>query len=708
MSSIHKVLKDYFGYSQFRSHQEDVINTSLEGKDSLVLMPTGGGKSLCYQIPALVNPGVCIVVSPLIALMKDQVQGLLANGVPAAFLNSSLADWEEHEVTNQLLEGEIKLLYVSPERMVSKPFIRLMRELQISLFAIDEAHCVSNWGHDFRPEYTQLKSLREVFPGVPFMALTATADGLTRKDIVYQLGLRNHKEFISSFDRPNISLEVLPGKQRREALLEFIKNRPRTSGIVYCISRRNTEDVARFLESHDINAKAYHAGMKAQKRAMVQEAFISDKVPIVCATVAFGMGINKANVRWVVHYQCPKNLESYYQEIGRAGRDGLPSEALMFYSLPDIQRWNELMSRGGSKQLALNQAKLERMQQFTEARQCRRRMLLAYFGETQEEDCGNCDVCNDPPTYVDGTLVAQKALSAVYRLPEPVTATMLTDVLRGSQKKELLEKEYHKIKTYGIGSDISAHDWNQYLQQLINLGLLEVAYDKGNGLQLTEHSKDFLQNNGEVKLVKPISAKERARRTAEEKKPKTREEKLAQDLFVRLQALRGRLAETEGVTPEAIFQDPALKQMAAKMSTTPADMQGISGMSQRKYTAYGEAFINEIVGFVADKTEQGIRIERGTQLATYALYQRGLPLAEIARKRNLKEMAINSHIGQLYATGHEVDLLRFISQEDLDKVVEVIKKIGPNQLTAIQKNVGPGFDLGKVVLGRFYWQRHFG
>ncbi|MEM9987328.1 MAG: DNA helicase RecQ, partial [Bacteroidota bacterium] len=457
----------------FRPYQEDIIQTLLSGQDALVLMPTGGGKSMCYQLPALIRTGMAVVVSPLIALMRDQVTALQANGISAAYLNSSQSSSEQNSVVEQALLSELKLLYVSPEKALSPDFFNLIKRVKISLFAIDEAHCISAWGHDFRPEYTQLGHLRGQFPDAPFVALTATADKPTRRDIIEQLNLSSPKEFVASFDRPNLSLEVRPGQRKFEAALAFVQERITQSGIIYCLTRKTTEQVAAKLQAKGLKAAAYHAGMDVASRTRIQDEFINDEVHVVCATIAFGMGIDKSNVRWVIHYNLPKNLENYYQEIGRAGRDGLPSDTLLFFSYGDLIQHRYFIEE--SNQAELLEAKLQRMEQYATAQICRRRVLLSYFGESVQSDCGNCDVCQNPPQRFDATVLAQKALSALVRLREKVGMSMLIDVLRGSNKKELKEKGYHQIKTYGAGADMSVGEWQHCLLQLLQMGYLEIA-----------------------------------------------------------------------------------------------------------------------------------------------------------------------------------------------------------------------------------------
>ena len=441
-----EALKKYFGYDTFRPMQSEVIEAIYAGQDVLVLMPTGGGKSVCYQIPAITMPGTAIIVSPLISLMKDQVEGLRGNGVKAAYLNSSQNTSEQEAIEGKFLQGAYDLLYVSPEKLLAQNFIPVMKAAKINLFAVDEAHCISAWGHDFRQEYTQMSYLKREFPEVPVTAFTATADKLTRKDIVKQLNLDSPEIFVASFDRPNLGIEVRPGQKRLQQIIRFIRQHPDQPGIIYCLSRKSTEDLAEKLRKNGITAGHYHAGMSPQQRMKCQEDFVNDTVPIICATIAFGMGIDKSNVRWVIHYNLPKNIESYYQEIGRAGRDGAPADTLLFYSYGDVMILEEILRKNESSQTELQLAKLNRMREFAEALVCRRVILLNYFSESTEKSCGNCDVCKNPPEYFDGTVLTQKALSAIYRLREQVASNMLINILRGAGRREIFQRNYHKIK----------------------------------------------------------------------------------------------------------------------------------------------------------------------------------------------------------------------------------------------------------------------
>ena len=582
-------LQKYFGYDAFRPLQQQIIQNAYDGKDSIVLMPTGGGKSMCFQIPAVTMNGTVVVVSPLISLMKDQVDGLNAVGIRAAYLNSSQSGGDAHAVETAYESGELHLLYVSPEKLLSSGFFTFLKRRNICLFAIDEAHCISAWGHDFRPEYTQLKSLKSAFPGVPVMALTATADRLTRKDMAEQLGIAGAQEFIASFNRPNLSLEVRPGQKRREQIVSFLRSRPDQAGIVYCLSRKATENLAEKLREAGYAAEAYHAGLGAERRARVQSDFINDKTLIVCATVAFGMGIDKSNVRWVIHYSLPKNLENYYQEIGRAGRDGAAADTILFYSYGDYLTIKDMISGNGNSELQL--AKLERMKEYADSLACRRRILLNYFSEDHSEDCGNCDICANPPDRFDGTVLAQKALSAVTRLRQNVGTNMTIDVLRGSARAEIRSRGYDKIKTYGAGRDVSVFDWNQYFNQLISLGYLYVAHEDYNKLKLTPAAKRVLFDGERVELVRMQTVKER-RQTAEKiKKERIVITEASRGLFEQLREARRELAKEFGIPPYLVFHDSTLQEMAELKPTSDLEMARISGVGERKLHRFGDRFM---------------------------------------------------------------------------------------------------------------------
>lgn len=670
-------LKKYFGYDNFRPMQEDIVQSVYDLNDTLVLMPTGGGKSICYQIPAVTMDGIAVVVSPLISLMKDQVESLLANGIKAAFLNSSLSSVERQQVEDDIFKNNIDLIYVSPEKIVSPDFLTLLKRVQIALFAVDEAHCISAWGHDFRPEYTQLKFIKRHFPATPIIALTATADKATRKDISAQLGMYQPKIFVASFDRPNLSLDVKPGQKKLEQILQFIKKRPNQPGIIYCLSRKNTENVADKLQMKGLNAKAYHAGLPAAQRSKVQEDFINDNVEIVCATVAFGMGIDKSNVRWVIHYNLPKNIESFYQEIGRAGRDGTNAATLLFYSYADIMTLRDILSNNENANVELKLAKLERMQQYAESLSCRRKILLNYFSEPFEKACGNCDVCKNPPQYFDGTTIAQKALSAVYRLKQQVGTSMLIDVLRGSGRKEIFERGYQNIKTYGAGRDASIRDWQFFMMQLINLGFLEVAYEDRNVLRLTPLSQKVLFEKKKVELVQPQVAETRTQKAKAQAKAKPKRERVRDELFEILRVLRRELAQQRGVPPYVIFSDATLEEMAAKRPTIDSDLMEISGVGERKLQLYGNFFMDKIIEYIKTKTAEGEKIQGSTYILTYELYKQGLSIQEIADKRELNPVTIYSHIAYLFEKGEPIDLFKYFSEEEYERIEEAIEAMKP-------------------------------
>ena len=580
------VLKKFYGYESFHPMQYEVIEHVMGGNDCVVLMPTGGGKSLCYQIPALLKPGCAIVVSPLLALMKDQVDSLIANGVPAAAINSQQSEAQNREIMENVFKQNIKLLYVSPERLIAD-MDQWSSDMLISLIAIDEAHCISHWGHDFRPEYTQLGLVKERFPGVPIMALTATADRLTRIDLREQLGIGDAKMFIKSFDRPNISLSVVSGMSGREKLkriVNFIEAHKGQSGIVYCLSRKNTEDMAKSLSALGINAQAFHAGMPTEKKLCIQRDFINDDLQVICATIAFGMGIDKSNVRWVIHSNMPKNIESYYQEVGRAGRDGMKADALMFYSFGDVKTLMSFANDSG--QTMVNIEKLSRMQQFAEATVCRRRMLLSYFNERYDHDCGNCDVCNDPPERFNGTTLCQMALSAMVRTDQNIGFKMLIDILRGSRKSEIIAHGYDKIKTYGVGHDYSNAMWNAYLLQMLQMGLIYIAYENDEHLKITSYGNEVLYGKRQVMLSRfyyDNYAKKPVKKAAQSIEF---EGDVDMELLEKLKLTRRAIAKAHGIAPYMVFSDKVLMVMAQEKPTTKAQFGTLYGVGEFKTNAY--------------------------------------------------------------------------------------------------------------------------
>ena len=597
-----QTLKTYFGYDSFRPLQEDIIRHLMDRKDALVLMPTGGGKSICYQLPALLSEGTAVVVSPLISLMKDQVETLCANGIAAGALNSNNDETENASLRRACMEGKLKLLYISPEKLLAEANY-LLRDMHISLFAIDEAHCISQWGHDFRPEYTQMGILHQLFPQVPIIALTATADKITREDIIKQLHLNQPRIFISSFDRPNLSLTVKRGYQQKEkskAILDFIARHPGESGIIYCMSRSKTETVAQMLQKQGIKSAVYHAGLSPARRDEAQDDFINDRVQVVCATIAFGMGIDKSNVRWVIHYNLPKSIESFYQEIGRAGRDGMPSDTLLFYSLADLILLTKFATDSG--QQSINLEKLQRMQQYAEADICRRRILLSYFGENTTCDCGNCDVCKNPPERFDGTIIVQKALSAIARSEQQIGTGILVDILRGNMSSEVTERGYHRLKTFGAGREVPARDWHDYLLQMLQLGYFEIAYNENNHLKITQSGTDILFGRARTLLV--TIRREEAVQTTRGRKRKatvpTKELLLglpnteSGELFEALRTLRKRLADQEALPAYIVLSDKVLHLLSASRPTTIEEFGNISGIGEYKKKKYGKEFVELI------------------------------------------------------------------------------------------------------------------
>ena len=603
MKELQQLLKKFFGYSEFRPLQAEIIQHILQKKDALVLMPTGGGKSICYQLPAIYLPGITLVISPLIALMKDQVEGLIANGIPAASLNSMMSDSEQQQVKQHCIQGKIKLLYISPERVKAEADWFLPR-LDISLMAIDEAHCVSHWGHDFRPEYTQLAILKERFPNVPVIALTATADKVTRTDIIEQLRLNNPQVFISSFDRPNLSLTVRRGLNKKEkikSIVHFIRQHRDQCGIIYCMKRSDTEMLVEELSLFQIKATAYHAGLSPQKREQAQNDFIHDRVDVVCATVAFGMGIDKSNIRWVIHFNMPGSIENYYQEIGRAGRGGAKSDTLLFYSMSDLIVLRQFAEESG--QVEVNLEKLNRMQRYCETDVCRRRILLSYFGEEVEKDCGNCDVCKNPPLRFDGSILVQKALSAVVRTNQQIGVEMLIHILRGAARTELTEKGFHHIKTYGAGRDLSYMEWKEYIYQMIQLGFLEIDYAHANRLKVTALGTKVLYGKATAQLAKyipPEPEKKKAKTGSEKKGFKAQpirpieSESVDEILWDALKQLRKQLADRESRPAYHIFTDDSLEDMVAQKPITLGDFNLIRGVGQIKLEKYGRVFVSLI------------------------------------------------------------------------------------------------------------------
>ncbi len=590
MLSPSEVLKEVFGFSAFRAPQEEIVRDLLAGHDVFVLMPTGGGKSLCYQIPALVKSGTAVVISPLISLMKDQVDALRENGVRAAFFNSSLGAKEASSVLRSLEAGELDLLYIAPERAMVGEFLEMLVRLPISLVAIDEAHCVSQWGHDFRPEYVRLGALRDRLPTIPFIALTATADGHTRQDILERLNLKNPRVFVAGFDRPNIRYTVTFKHQPLNQLLDFLAQKEDLAGIVYCLSRKRVEKVAEDLRAKGFKASAYHAGLGAEERSRVQEAFQKDDIRIVVATVAFGMGIDKPNVRFVVHFDLPKNVEAYYQETGRAGRDGLPSEALLLYGAGDIGILRSLISEmSNPAQKAIELEKLKGIVNYAETQGCRRQHLVSYFGEPHPGGCDNCDTCLSPSDSYDATQDAQAVFMAVYETGQRFGVKHVVEVLRGADNERLGRFGHDRLKIYGAGKHRKQEEWEGIVRQLLQQGFLRVEDSKFPVLKLTPMTKPVLREGQQVKLLQPKVRPRRERRPKRGSGPQLTYEEA---LFHKLRDLRRRLADAQGVPPYIVFGDQTLMEMAARKPNTREQLMGVSGVGQFKLDKYGDEFLS--------------------------------------------------------------------------------------------------------------------
>jgi ATP-dependent DNA helicase RecQ len=669
---IHATLDRVFGYTDFRPQQQEIIEDLIAGRDAFVLMPTGGGKSLCYQLPALHRPGVAIVVSPLISLMKDQVDALQANGVAAACYNSSQGSEAARQVLARLHARELDLLYISPERLVSGGFLERLQDLDIALFAIDEAHCVSQWGHDFRPEYAQLGMLRLQFPQIPIVALTATADDQTREDIVRVLNLAQARRHVTGFDRPNIRYTVLEKHKPLDQLLRFLEQRAGQAGIVYALSRKRVEEVAAKLCARGILAAPYHAGLAAVERASVQEDFLRDELQVVVATVAFGMGIDKPNVRFVVHYDLPKHIEGYYQETGRAGRDGLPADALLLFGAQDIATARRLIDNNtNAEQQRIEVHKLNAMVALAESVTCRRRVLLNYFGDRLEQDCGNCDVCQDPPAQFDATEVARKALSCVYRVGQRFGIAHVVAVLRGADNERIRALGHDRLSTYGIGSDRSEQEWTSILRQLIHHGLLIQDIANYSVLKLTAAARPLLRGETTLRLARP-----RIREQVQKKRPKAAAQgPYDETLFDELRNLRKQLADAQGVPPYIVFGDATLVQMARDKPMDEQELLSITGVGQHKLEKYGRDFLDAITGYCVASGDAG------TQLApplrdTWLAYREGLDLDAIAARRGLPLQEAAKQLLQLLQAGQPVEPQQLLAARKFALIDATLERLG--------------------------------
>ncbi len=674
-------LQAVFGYDQFRGEQEAIIGQVLSGNDALVLMPTGGGKSLCYQIPAMLRSGVGVVISPLIALMKDQVDALLQVGVKAAFLNSSLTAQEARDVENQLSNGELDLLYVAPERLMTERFLDFLERVPVSLFAIDEAHCVSRWGHDFRPEYLQLSILAERFPQIPRIALTATADDITRKEIVEKLSLQNAQQFISSFDRPNIRYAVVNKQNGKQQFMEFYQAQHEgDAGIVYCLSRKKVDDTAEWLQKRGVNALPYHAGLDTKKRQLHQEKFLRDEGIVMVATIAFGMGIDKPDVRFVAHLDLPKSIEGYYQETGRAGRDGLPSNAFMTYGLSDVVMLRKMLEESQANDMykRVENQKLEKLIGFCESARCRRQVLLEYFGETAQP-CGNCDSCMTPVQTYDGTVQAQKFLSTVVRTNQRFGAGHLIDILLGKSTPRVSELNHHTLTTFGIGQEFTEKQWRSVVRQLVGSSYLTTDEEGYGSLKLTAKSTPVLKGQEKLEFRQDTAVK------AERKQRAVQAELQGADgeLFVALRTLRAEIAKEQSVPAYVIFHDSTLRQMATDKPRSPKAFAKLSGVGQRKLESYGQAFMDVILQYapasesdVEQPMKQRMPIVSDTVLATWELLKEGLSPEQVAAKRNLAKSTIYTHCAELVEAGELTAAeATGLSDSDMRRIVDTYEAL---------------------------------
>lgn len=725
-SSLEQSLKHYFGYDSFRPGQRQIVVDALQKRDLLVIMPTGGGKSLCYQLPALLKPGLTVVVSPLIALMQDQVQALQDNGIPATFLNSSLSGTEIRERERALIDGEIRLLYVAPERLLGEGLLSsLLSQVYVSTFAIDEAHCVSEWGHDFRPEYRQLRQLRQTYPQVPIMALTATATERVRHDIIDQLDLNNPSVHLASFNRPNLYYEVRPKtRSAYQELVQLLRQTP-GAGIVYCLSRRRVDELTVKLQQDGVAALPYHAGLKAETRTENQTRFIRDDVQVMVATIAFGMGINKPDVRVVVHYDLPRNIEGYYQESGRAGRDGEPAHCILFFGAGDIRTVDFLISQKvdpvtgdpleAEQRIASQQ--LRRVIDYAEATDCRRTIQLGYFGEYFSGNCENCDNCRHPKPIEDWTIEAQKFLSCVARVRERFGMNYVIEVLRGSKNQRILQNGHDKLSTYGIGKDRSVDEWRLLGRSLLHQGLMDETVDGYSVLKLNALSWEILRKQRAVAIAVESSP-------AEVISINDRSSAEVEELYQRLQTLRKQLADQQGVPPYVVFANASLREMAQRQPQTLAQFSQIAGVGSRKLSQYGDTFTSEICAFRAEKglpiTEEEIPSAKvtylpppksiptspsETHLYTWKLHQQGLKPVEIAEQRHLRLSTITSHLAELIELGYEITLDRLVSPDRQQKIVEAIQTVGSESRRLIRDHLGEVYGYDEIHLVQAWWRR---
>jgi ATP-dependent DNA helicase RecQ len=708
------LLKQYFGFTSFRPLQEEIIRDSLAGKDVFALLPTGGGKSLCFQLPALARDGLTVVVSPLIALMKDQVDALQASGVAATFLNSSLTADESRKRLRGLHAGQFRLLYAAPERLMLSGFLADLQKWNVKLIAVDEAHCISEWGHDFRPEYRQIADLRNHFPEVPFMALTATATGRVREDIIAHLKLREPKTYVASFNRPNLTYRVLAKSRPYDQVLDFLRARPNDSGIVYCQSRKSAESVAANLTEDGVKAKPYHAGLTPVERSKHQELFLRDDVRVICATIAFGMGINKPNVRFVIHHDLPKNIEGYYQETGRAGRDGLPSECVLLFSAGDVVKQTGFIDeKPDPQEQSIARAQLQQMVHYAECAVCRRKELLAYFGEDSDiENCGGCDNCLSPRQTFDGTLAAQKFLSCVFRIREKngfgVGLNHVVEVLTGADTEKIRKWDHAQLSTYGIGKEHGRPEWAAIGRELVRLGHLRQTTEKFSVLELTQAGATILKSRTKVTLTKPVTAPEKT-------VSHVGEISCDEALFARLRQLRKTLADERDVPAYIVFSDVALRQMARNYPANERDFARISGVGEKKLREFGAAFLGEIAAHLQTNARQMFADDSFAAPAapppprkslgdsareTLRRFRAGISVEQIAREREVTAGTIMSHLAEGIERGEPVDLNKFFTAEENKQVAAAFGRNGYGNIVGVFESLGGQIDYGRLRIFR--------
>ncbi|MBE8986388.1 MULTISPECIES: DNA helicase RecQ [Nostoc] len=710
--NLEQALKYHFGYDRFRPGQRQIIEDALQNRDLLIVMPTGGGKSLCFQLPALIKKGLTVVVSPLIALMQDQVEGLRNNNINATFLNSSLNPYKVRSREEAILSGKVRLLYVAPERLLSErflPFLDLVKEkIGIAAFAIDEAHCVSEWGHDFRPEYRQMKSLRKRYPDVPTLALTATATDRVRADIIQQLGLKQPSIHIASFNRQNLYYEVRSKTKSAYAeLLELIRENE-GSAIIYCLTRKKVDELTFKLQNDKISALSYHAGLSDEERSSNQTRFIRDDVRVMVATIAFGMGINKPDVRLVIHFDLPRNLESYYQESGRAGRDSEPSRCTLFFSFSDIKtiEWSIDQKTDPQEQLIAKQ-QLRQVIDYAQGTVCRRTIQLGYFGERFDGNCANCDNCRYPKPMQDWTIEAMKFLSCVARCKERFGMLHIIDVLRGAKSQKIIQNEHDQLSTYGIGKDKSVDEWRMLARSLLHQGLVEQTSDGYSVLKLNPLSWEVMRRQRTVSLAVPVAQKI----TWEEGSEKAAE---AEILMQRLRSLRKQLADEQSVPPYVVFQDSTLKVMAQVQPKTLTEFGKLSGVGSHKLSQYGDKFLTEIRAYRQEKGlidppqvkfTPSVSLPSDTEIVTFQLHKQGLSVNEIAKKRNIRPTTIIRHLTDLIEKNQPVDINQLVPLEHQQKIWQVLEVLGDISLTPIREQLGESYSFDEIRLVRGKWRR---